>query len=599
MSWYSNWPYRRQITLDAHMISGNHTNFPFLFKLTGNTHISSNAHSGGKDFIFTDSNGVRVNCERDGYLGGSGCFWVRAPTLSNYTTATFYLYYGTKTDNSLDIGFKASGVWDPSHQAVYHLGDKGVDVYDSTVHGYNGTGSTSIEWKDPGIIGKGVCFYRNANQNITVLGDNFNYKYITIEAWIKTKYLSTAFLNQRIVAISGTTYSAILTLQNWLAPSHVFPIMSNRCGGTTSHATALFSSTAYYLENNQWRYLAGITQPESVYVDGVKGDTTYQDYWTIEGPSRLVIASKGSNYAYSGSLDEVRISNKIRSTGWIRTTYSSMKYPLVYTSLGSPENAPILGDVSYYWDKGFPQKIDNNNFYWNKGSPIVYISITEDWFGSKYEGTGSDTNTENYHNLYYKQYNGASTGTVQRIYARMRSSVDTPYLAMAVIYDSSDNIVGHSDEVTIDTDNVYTWINFPFSVKPTLTVGAYYYLDVWSESIASYNCQVLTIDGDDGVCFRLNEAYDGDPVSSIAGKTADTSAKSYSIYCVYTMEGEVTTTTFYTMAGNPTGWLWKLATINVDSVRSGTATGWQWKTITSTVQRGVPSGLTTDWKWNY
>ena len=50
VDWYNtNWPYRKEITLTASHISGNHTDFPFLFNTTGNTDLDEHGHSGGKD----------------------------------------------------------------------------------------------------------------------------------------------------------------------------------------------------------------------------------------------------------------------------------------------------------------------------------------------------------------------------------------------------------------------------------------------------------------------------------------------------------------------------------------------------------------------
>lgn len=368
MTWYSGSPYRIPLVVNGLYISGNHTNFPFRFRLTGNTHVSANAHSGGKDFIFTTGDGItRVNCEIDGYLYGSGSVWVKAPRLYNRATSLFYLYYGDGVNHTTDVGFKPSGVWEPSYQAVYHMSDYGNNVVDSTVNGYNGTGSTALDYRQPGNINKNIGFQASAYQSITINGDNFNFRDLTIEALIQTKNTTGGLLNARIVAISGTTFRAIMTLERDDLSAPWYAVMANT---QADHSTALYSSQGEIINDNNWHYLVGTTQPEKIFVDGKIGNKTLGDSWSVEKPGTR-IGSKGNNFWFSGSIDEVRISNKIRSNGWIKTSYSSMNYPTSFIRVGKYEHS---GGCDYEWFKGYPYQL--SSISWCKVGPDIYFGTT-------------------------------------------------------------------------------------------------------------------------------------------------------------------------------------------------------------------------------
>jgi hypothetical protein len=368
MTWYSGFPYRIPFVINGLCISGNHIDFPFRFRVTGNSHISSNAHSGGKDFIFTLGDGItRVNCEVDGYLYGSGSVWVKAPRLYNNATSTFYLYYGDGTNHTTDVGFKPSGVWEPSYQAVYHMSDFGTNVVDSTFHGYDGTGSTALDYRQPGNIDKNIGFQASAYQSITINGDNFNFRDLTIEAIIQTKSTAGSLLNARIVAISGTTYRAIMTLQRDDLSSPWYAVMANT---QADHSTAMYSSAGQYINDNNWHYLVGTTQPEKIFVDGKINTQVKGDSWSVEKPGTR-IGSKGNNFWFSGAIDEVRISNKIRSNGWIKTSYSSMNYPSNFIRLGRYESS---GGNNYEWFNSFPYLMSSIN--WCKVGPLIFFGTT-------------------------------------------------------------------------------------------------------------------------------------------------------------------------------------------------------------------------------
>jgi hypothetical protein len=112
------------------------------------------------------------------------------------------------------------------------------------------------------------------------------------------------------------------------------------------------------------------------------------------------------------------------------------------------------------------------------------------------------------------------------------------YSAMALIYDSDENLWCKSEQSTFDTGGSEEWIDFTFSAPSSLTPNAYYYLDIWCCNRAGAGAWVHRIDGSPiNAYYTGTDVYDADPPSSLPSKTADASAKSYSIYCTYTMSG--------------------------------------------------------------
>ena len=86
MTWYNtDFPYRKLITINGNMISGNHIDFPFLWNKSSDSDLASHTLNDGKDIVFVikDTN-TRVNHEIEFYDGttGSGNIWVKVPTLN-------------------------------------------------------------------------------------------------------------------------------------------------------------------------------------------------------------------------------------------------------------------------------------------------------------------------------------------------------------------------------------------------------------------------------------------------------------------------------------------------------------------------------------
>jgi len=335
MGYYNtNWPYRIPFTINKSMISGSHVNFPFRFYLTGNTHISTYAHTGGKDFIFTTDDGTtRVHCERDVFLNGSGSFWVRAPTLSENSDTIFYLYYGEGSDHSQDTNYKPSGVWDTSSQVVYHLNESGYPFNDSTANSYH-------------------ILSGSATPPTSVNGSNASG---CIGQWLSFDGLTTYLNVPDIVPTSKPYTIQVIATPNNLIQDGIIVAWGNT---TVAEGTIIgFYPTADQIWVHNTNTMVGLTGVDTYCDSGVtqQWDATYETVHTLllDGKSQTLsaVGTYYGNYVkmigarfystlsrfWNGYIDEVRVSNVIRSTGWLKTSFSSNRYPSTYVTLGTLE----------------------------------------------------------------------------------------------------------------------------------------------------------------------------------------------------------------------------------------------------------------------
>jgi len=166
---------------------------------------------------------------------------------------------------------------------------------------------------------------------------------ITVSAWI---YMDAITRDQKIagnqVGSSGGGYKFGVYTNNKVE----FEIR------TTSGTAVLNRSVAggTTLTTNQWYYVSGISSDvlDSImtYVNGVP-ERPYKKTGTLGTGSNTLVVGKEpfeSNYYFDGRFDELRISDRVRSTGWLRTEYNNQVSPSTFFSVDAtgvvPENLP-------------------------------------------------------------------------------------------------------------------------------------------------------------------------------------------------------------------------------------------------------------------
>lgn len=375
--WLDSFHYRKLITIDRSKVgltgTSNTTlsNYPVLISVTDNDlrttgnggHVES---ANGYDIIFrgvTDAvcggtayNPCTLRHQIVNYNQTTGTLsaWVRLPSINTNAAASdtsFYVYFGNSsiTSSTQDI----TGVWDSNFQAVWHMNDNAANttVVQSTQVGTPGNGFAAANTNTLTTTGKinqalsfnGTSDYIYQSNTISI---NAPQGY-TLSAWIQTGTASghkiMGFEDTRF-GTGSTNYDRML----WV--------------GTDGKAYAgCYSSTEYKAASNNaindsgWHYLTAQINDTGnmlrIFVDGSLNNSTntggacswYNGYWRIGSYKISAGWGTGSDGYYAGNIDEVRISDTIRSPDWIKTDFNNQNSPSTFYSVGNLETDPKTG----------------------------------------------------------------------------------------------------------------------------------------------------------------------------------------------------------------------------------------------------------------
>jgi hypothetical protein len=322
------------LTIDSSKVSGTSDliNFPVLISLTDiGLKTSSNCgyvqNSNGYDIIFSDSTQTTVlDHEIEKYDGASGGLvaWVRVPTLSATSDTTIYLHFGHSsvcgaTENP-------TNVWDSNYKGVWHLNESvsnestGGTHYDSTSNNNDGTQYGNDE--EPGQIADGQQF-DGVNDYINIPNStSLNPDYLTIEFWLN---INNWVNNSGILAKGNDTYR-----QYWIWTWDGAVSFEIDEGGHQNYA--------WYPTAGQWEHLALVYNGTNVvtYRNGVQENSYGQTTGSLNSTTEPFLFGEIPGYNFiNGYIDEVRISNSVRSLDWIKTSYNNQSDPSSFYSVGA------------------------------------------------------------------------------------------------------------------------------------------------------------------------------------------------------------------------------------------------------------------------
>lgn len=339
--------YERNITIDHNQVAGNDDlfNFPVMINLTGQNFLRTIPNgdifsSDGYDIVFTDESYNQLDHQIEYYNGAAGNLiaWVRLPILSTSANTVIKIIYGNPAVTSDP---SVTTVWDSHYRGVWHLNGTPLSdntAYDATGTSYNSPGySTGTINNALHLDGSSQYMQVNNASHLNFTGN------ITVSAWIN---MDTRSRDQKIagnqIGDNGGGYKFGVYSNNKLE----FEIR-------TTNGTAVLNrdvSGGTTLSTNTWYYVAGVSSDvlDSImtYVDGVR-ERPYQKNGTLAaGSNNLVIGKEpfSSQYFFDGRFDEIRISDKVRSTGWLRTEYNNQGSPSSFYSIDATsivtENLP-------------------------------------------------------------------------------------------------------------------------------------------------------------------------------------------------------------------------------------------------------------------
>jgi len=349
--WFASggtWGYRKAITVDADKVSGSSalTDFPMLFSVTDGdlafTDFDGNvASSTAGDIVFTSSDGVtKLSHEIEYYASTTGeiVAWVKIPSLSNSVDTTIYIYYGNAAaDDQQD----AANVWDSNYMMVQHLSEdpsgSAPQMLDSTANNNDGTSSGTMTTSDQvsGKIDGSLEFDGNSTQDdlITVpnssVWDNITTA-ITISAWVNPNSVGALGYRSDIIQRSSGNNDWWFNLQN---SGKLSFYADNITGGTYKQSTSVINENELsyvvvsYDDVNDIRFYINGTYINTVAASG--------SFITTDNLVYFGANHNGPSTVFRGIIDELKVSNIVRSTDWIATEYNNQSSPSTFYTYGS------------------------------------------------------------------------------------------------------------------------------------------------------------------------------------------------------------------------------------------------------------------------
>jgi len=349
--WYDyGWDYRKKIAID-HMKVPNtdQSNFPVLISLT-DSDLQTHARNDGHDIFFTDSTGTtKIPYERELYTAGSGTLaaWVRVATLSHSTDTVIYMYYGNS--KAADQQNSAGETWDVNFKSVWHSNDASpATITDSTTNANTGTKyGTEGPVETIGKIGKAQS-YNGSDEYIGIIPTGALTDSFTVSTWAKVP--------------DGETSHTIIGTRNDGDMSFDFKfdtegIIHGDIGDGTDWITTEADATDFTYLTDTWYQITYVvtTTGYKIYINGSEaGSGSYPESAPLlfDTVHNIFIGQVGYGEEwFNGEIDEVRVSDNVRSANWIQTEYNNQNDPAMFYSLGIEE----IGDTTAPTIPGIPQ----------------------------------------------------------------------------------------------------------------------------------------------------------------------------------------------------------------------------------------------------
>jgi hypothetical protein len=326
---YAELQYRMNITVNSSLITEPLNNFTVLVKLNSTNFNFSRALQDGADIRFANisqSGNLSYEIERWNSTAQLAEIWVKIPQISNGTESgiqLFWMYYGNST--AISDGQDVKNTWDDYYKLVMHFKEasgSGDYIKDSTKYANNGTPSGTT-FQPESFIGPARS-YSGTNQWVLVKDSSSldaGYTGLTIETWVNDTMgdaSARGIISKRISSAGSVSYSTFKYTTQYLD----FDI-----GGTTDR-----DASTQAIPTQKWLYLtvtwngSDTTAGKRFYFNATNINNAATSVSSLtDQPGNLTIGILNAAYGvgWSGSIDEVRISNITRSAAWLKASYYS------------------------------------------------------------------------------------------------------------------------------------------------------------------------------------------------------------------------------------------------------------------------------------
>lgn len=433
LPWFNeNWSNRIQLTIRASEVDDDLTNFPVYVDLSDfSSAFFSNLNADGGDIRVTEGDGtteVPREVVSASTTAETGELYFRATSISSSTDTTFYIYYGNSgaSDYAVTATNGAENVWSNGYVLVSHQND---ETTSSVVNSADGSadGSKDVanqpQESTSGWIYEAQDFGGTGHIEVPNVGSGA--ANITISAWINPDNLTgsgdTSTYGFTIFsAHSSGNYTWLVAGGNGLDPNEI-----SFCAFSSS--ASCDTSTGANLSTGEWRYVSATA------VDGgaatIRTEETEVHSFTSDGGgawnsvSTIGDLRPDREIEFEGLIDEVQISNVVRSVAWQDATYRNQATTTDFYAASAPQsnvartfadtNMSIAGDLvlesgdvvfptgvlsiagSFDNDSEFDSNMGTVSFTTASGSATVAPGVSS-FYNLRVDTTGGDlTITEN------------------------------------------------------------------------------------------------------------------------------------------------------------------------------------------------------------
>ena len=265
------------------------------------------------DFVITSDSActTAIPFEWEVYASSTGTgsvIWVKTTRATSGST-TVYGCWGSSGTTYLG---NVNGTWNAAFTRVYHLPTI-ASALDSTGSACTGT-ENGTPTATTGEVDGAANFVAASSQYFEIASCNMPAPPFTLSAWIKP---------------SGGVYGAILgnagtngTIEWRLNTSNTLDLLAQGVANVGTSSTAVGTST--------WHHVA-VTYDQTTahfYLDGAADGSPASSQIISQATSSTIGEEGGGGEYMSGGIDEIEVSNVVRSADWISATHSNQATPI-------------------------------------------------------------------------------------------------------------------------------------------------------------------------------------------------------------------------------------------------------------------------------
>lgn len=335
METLAEFKHRKMLNIDAAAVVGNETliDFPVMVSLKDDD-LKSAANGGkvvsdkGADIRFTKADGVTLlDYEIENYnpITGEIVAWVRMDSLGKNQSRSIFMYF----NNKYSLEEATQSTWNKTYKGVWHLKGALSSKIPFATQFAQATGTPAD--KDIYIASEKnssqfPCL--NTPEDVDITGE------ITVSAWIN---------------LNGNKEVTILSNQNGfnggyrLAVNKKHKLEFEVRDENSKPAGIVGEEGGVVLQKDVWYHVAAVYSDggDSIvtYVNGMRDRAAKTELSMAGSTEPLQIGREPSRkiYYFGGQIDEVRISNMVRSSNWIATEYASLKPPYSFIKASKTE----------------------------------------------------------------------------------------------------------------------------------------------------------------------------------------------------------------------------------------------------------------------